>query len=99
MPDIRSTNDPGRSPATISTPPPSHGTFVPRARTRRPSSPPPRRGEPGPMTPSGQTYPIAEHSFLFWGIYLGAVMVMTIGLLGLFIYNVHRDGQTTRRDA
>lgn len=51
------------------------------------------------MTPSGQTYPIAEHSFLFWGIYLGAVMVMTIGLLGLFIYNVHRDGQTTRRDA
>ena len=51
------------------------------------------------MTPTGQNYPIAEHSFLFWGLYLGAVIAMTVGLLGLFIYAVHRSGQATRHDA
>ena len=48
------------------------------------------------MTPTGQNYPIAEHSVLFWAVYVACAITMTMALLGLFIYRVHRDGQTTR---
>jgi hypothetical protein len=50
------------------------------------------------MTPAGQNYPIHEHEFLFWGLYLGGIVTVTIVLLGLFILVVHRSSQATRAD-
>lgn len=49
------------------------------------------------MTPPGQNYPIHEHSFLFWGLYLGVIVTFTVLLLGLFLYMVHRNGQATKQ--
>jgi hypothetical protein len=50
------------------------------------------------MTPAGQNYPIHEHDFLFWGLYLGGIVTVTIALLGLFILMVHRSSQATGAD-
>lgn len=51
------------------------------------------------MTPAGQNYPIAEHSVLFWAIYLAAAIATTIALMGLFLMMVNRHSQATRGDA
>ncbi|MBZ5740013.1 hypothetical protein [Nocardioides mangrovi] len=48
------------------------------------------------MTPAGQNYPIHEHTFLFWGVYLGIVITVTFLALGLFVWMVHRTSQATR---
>jgi hypothetical protein len=48
------------------------------------------------MTPAGQNYPIHEHTFLFWGLYLGTVITVTFVALGLFVLMVHRTSQATR---
>jgi hypothetical protein len=48
------------------------------------------------MTPAGQNYPIHDHTFLFWGLYLGVIVTVTIALLGLFLLMVHRSSQSTR---
>lgn len=51
------------------------------------------------MTPAGQNYPIHEHTFVFWGAYLGVVMLVTIFLIGLFLYAVQRTSQAVREPA
>lgn len=48
------------------------------------------------MAPAGQNYPIAEHSFLFWGLFLGSIILMTIAILALFAWRVQRASQATR---
>jgi hypothetical protein len=48
------------------------------------------------MTPPGQNYPIHEHGFLFWGIYLGIVIFVTFALMMFFIYQVNRTSQAVR---
>jgi len=49
------------------------------------------------MTPDGTNYPIQDHSVLFWGLYLGGIMLFTIALLGVFLIMVARNSQATRR--
>lgn len=48
------------------------------------------------MTPHGTNYPVQDHSVLFWGLYLGGIMLFTIALLGLFLIMVSRSSQATR---
>lgn len=48
------------------------------------------------MTPDGNNYPIQEHSVLFWGAYLGGIMLFTILILGLFLLMVSRHSRATR---
>ena len=47
----------------------------------------------------GQNYPIAEHSPLFWVLFLGGVVLMVVTLTGAFLVAVARAGQTTRGDS
>lgn len=50
------------------------------------------------MTPAGQNYPIAEHSVLFWAVYLTIAVLTTFALMLLFLWQVHRNSQATRAD-
>ena len=48
------------------------------------------------MNPAGRNnYPIEQHDVLFWAVYLGAAITLTLAMLGLFLFMVHRNSQST----
>ncbi|MFC7493999.1 MULTISPECIES: hypothetical protein [unclassified Nocardioides] len=49
------------------------------------------------MPPAAQNnYAIDEHGILFWTTYLGSAITLTIAMLGLFLFMVHRNSRATR---
>ncbi|HEY0952544.1 hypothetical protein [Nocardioides sp.] len=44
----------------------------------------------------GQNYPVADHSPLFWVLFLVGVVLMVVVLTGAFLVAVARAGQATR---
>lgn len=57
---------------------------------------------PSPLedpTNPGQNYPIAEHSPLFWVLFLVGVVLMVVVLTGAFLVAVARAGRATRADS